>query len=837
MKSYLKVLRRQESLQTLTFLLFLLFSINSSSQEQFSISGTVTMQNGPIAGVNVIIKETKSGTQTDFDGNYKLQIDKGQYTLIFSYVATKKTEKSITVDKDLVLNVELSEAPQSLDEILVNAVRVEATSPITHTNVDKAEITERNLGQDLPILLNYLPSVVTTSDAGAGVGYTGIRVRGVDAQSTNVTINGIPYNDAESLGTFWVNLGDFASSVESLQLQRGVGTSTNGAGAFGASINVLTDTVSEEAFGQIANSFGSFNTRKHTVKFGTGLMSIDDDSSKGVEITGRFSNIQSDGYIDRASSDLKAYFLQGTYKDDNTLIKAITFGGSEVTYQSWFGFDPATIAAIGENPNLDENRQFNIAGIQFDNVGNRTGFYDSQVDNYRQDHYQLHWNQRYGSYWTTNIGLNYTYGRGFFEEYIDDFYYSNILFAADSSFDFLSLDPISVNGETINSMDYARRRWLDNDFYVFNASANYKKDQLDLIFGSSISHYDGDHFGEVIWAEYANQLEIDERYYEGLGIKNDVSGFAKANYRLNDRLKLYGDLQLRNVNYQTSGQESVGLTPFNIDKNFTFFNPKAGLTYKLDEQNNFYLSYARANREPTRADFRTNPNIRPEQLNDFELGWRHDTTGFRVYVNGYYMHYNEQLVLTGQLDNVGAPIRTNSGESYRLGIEIDAALALGNNFSIQPNFTFSTNKNMETFTSVNGEIVDLGATDISFSPEFIAANAFVYQPRPGFQISLLSKYVGEQFMSNTENPESILDSYFINDLNFNYEWKTKSIFESIVFSGLVNNIFNVEYVANGYFGTFDFENDDSPTGVSTGSFIGFYPQATTNFLVGVTLNF
>ncbi len=813
------------------FTVFFVMSLMAFSQEQFTVSGAVTMNQNPLPGVNVIIKGTKSGTQTDLEGKYKLQLDEGNHTLLFSYIGSETIEKSFVLNQELVLDVALKEAAESLDEILVQAIRVDATSPITHTNVDKEELEKRNLGQDLPVLLNYLPSVVTTSDAGAGVGYTGIRVRGINSQSTNVTINGIPYNDAESLGTFWVNLGDFASSVESLQLQRGVGTSTNGAGAFGASINVLTDTVSDEAFGEISNSFGSFNTRKHTVKFGTGLI------NEHIEISGRLSNIQSDGYIDRATSDLKAYFLQGSYKADNTLIKAIAFGGSEVTYQSWFGFDPATIAAIGENPNLDENRRFNIAGIQFDDDGDIDGFYDNQVDDYRQDHYQLHWNQRYGGNWTTNIGFNYTYGRGFFEEYIDDFYYSNILFAPDSNFDFLNLNPITVNGETVNSMDYARRRWLDNDFYVFNASANYKKDRTNLILGTSISHYDGDHFGEIIWAEYANQLEIDERYYEGRGIKNDVSGFAKVNYRLNDNLKLYGDLQLRNVNYQTSGQESAGLTPFNVDENYTFFNPKAGLTYILNKNNNLYVSYARANREPTRSDFENNPDVIPEQLNDFELGWRHDTERFRFYVNAYYMLYNEQLVLTGQLDNVGTPIRTNSGDSYRLGLEVDAAIALSNKFSIQPNFTISSNKNQETFTSVNGELLNLGKTDISFSPQIIAANAFMFQPKEGIQLSLLSKYVGEQFMSNTENPDSRLDSYFINDFNITYEWKPKSIFKSVLFSGLVNNIFGEKYVANGYFGSFDFEDNASPTGISTGYFAGFYPQATTNFLVGVTMKF
>ena len=698
---------------------------------------------------------------------------------------------------------------EKLDEVLVKAVRVNATSPITHSNVTKKQLAKRNLGQDIPVLLNYLPSVVTTTDAGAGVGYTGIRVRGINAQSTNVTINGIPYNDAESLGTFWVNLGDFASSVESLQLQRGVGTSTNGSGAFGASINVLTDAVSKQSNGEISNSIGSFNTRKHTIKFSTGLL------NDHIEIAGRLSNISSDGYIDRARTDLKSYFLQGSYIDDNTLIKAIAFGGKEVTYQAWNGIDA---------DQLIEDRTFNPSGIYSDADGN-TRFYDNEVDNYNQDHYQLHWNQRYNNRWSTNVGLNYTYGRGYFEQYKED-----------EDFADYDLAPITTGGETIETTDLIRRRWLDNDFYVFNASANYKNNEIDMIFGTSYSFYDGDHFGEIIWSEFASDSDIRDRYYEGNGKKTDLSFFTKATYRLNDKVSLYGDLQLRTVDYKTSGLTSDRL-PFNIDESYSFFNPKAGITYALNTNNSLYFSYARANREPNRSDFENNADVKPEQLNDFELGWRHNTQKFRLNVNGYYMLYNEQLVLTGQIDTTGDPIRANNGDSYRLGLEVDAAIALTDKFSIQPNFTISSNKNRETFESLNGVVEDLGKTNISFSPEFIAANAFVFQPKEGFQMSILSKFVGEQFMGNTENPDSKLASYFVNDFNITYEWTPKSIFKSVVFSGLVNNILNEKYVSNGYFGSFDFSDDTSPTGTTTGFFAGFYPQATTNFLLGVTLKF
>ena len=712
---------------------------------------------------------------------------------------------------------------EKLDEVLVKAVRVDAKSPITHSNVTKKDIEKRNLGQDIPILLNYLPSVVTTTDAGAGVGYTGIRVRGISSQSTNVTINGIPYNDAESLGTFWVNLGDFASSVESLQLQRGVGTSTNGSGAFGASINVLTDAASKEASGEISNSFGSYNTRKHTVKYSTGLM------NDHFEIAGRLSNIVSDGYIDRASSDLKSYFLQGSYVNDNTLIKAVIFGGNEVTYQSWNGFDPAEIESLGANPNIDENRQFNTAGGYFDE-NNELQFYDNEVDDYSQDHYQLHWNQRYNNNWSTTVSLNYTYGRGFFEQYRED-----------EDFSDYGLNDITIGDGTVNTTDLIRRRWLDNDYYVINANANYKDDNLNLLFGGSLSHYDGAHFGEIIWARYASQTEIRDRYYDGNSLKNDISGFAKANYRLSEKFSLYGDLQLRNVTYKTFGNTS-DLVDFEVDKNFTFFNPKAGVTYDLNNSNSFYFSYARANREPNRTEFEENNDIKPEQLNDFELGWRHKKGNFSFNANAYYMLYNEQLVLSGRLDDVGNPIRINSGKSYRLGLELEAIIPVAPMLTLQSNMTLSTNKNKETVNSFDGELQNLGKTDISFSPELIAANAIVFQPVKDLQMALLSKYVGDQYMGNTEAERSKLESYFVNDFNISYtlsfrgKGESQPVFDSIVFTGLVNNIFNEKYISNGYYYTYD-DTWSDPNAVTTIEGAGFYPQATTNFLVGMTLNF
>ncbi len=690
-----------------------------------------------------------------------------------------------------------------LDEVLVSAVRVTKESPVTFSNLGKEEIAPRNLGQDIPILMNFLPAVVTTSDAGAGIGYTGIRVRGSDATRVNVTINGIPYNDAESQGTFWVNMPDFASSTQSLQLQRGVGTSTNGAGAFGASLNLLTDAFSEEAYGQISSSFGSFNTLRNNIKFSTGLM------YDHVELSGRLSRIISDGYIDRASSELDSYFLQGVYKDDNTLVKALLFGGHEITYQSWFGVDAQT---------LEENRTFNIAGRYTDENG-QVRFYENEEDNYKQDHFQLHWNEQLDDNWNTNIALHYTKGRGFFEQ-----------FREDDDFETYGFEPLVVNGEEVNTTDLIRRRWLDNDFYGTVFSANYQDENLQLILGGGYNIYKGDHFGEVIWARFANNSEYRDRYYDDTSTKTDLNLYSKAIYKLNDKWSLFGDLQYRTVGYEANG-EDTGL----VDDTFNFFNPKAGLTFDLNKNNNFYFSYARANREPNRNDYE-NGNPRPERLNDFELGWRYINPSVQLNTNVYYMRYKDQLVLTGELNDVGAPLRANVGDSYRLGLEVDARFSLGTKWFLQPNVALSSNKNIDFIFQRDGEIQNLGNTNIAYSPNVVAGNILGYMPHANWQFSLLSKYVSEQYMGNIDAEGSILEAYSQTDLNIQYTWQANSFIKSIVFSGLVNNIFDQDIVSNGFFFTFD-DDFTNPGTVTTVEGAGFYPQAGINFLVGATLNF
>ena len=677
-----------------------------------------------------------------------------------------------------------------LDNVLVSAVRVTTKTPVSFSNLDKKDIKYRNLGQDIPILMNYLPSVVTTSDAGNGMGYTGIRVRGSDATRVNVTINGIPYNDSESQGTFWVNMPDFASSVESLQLQRGVGTSTNGSGAFGASLNMLTDNYAAKANGEISSSYGSFNSNKNTVKFSTGLL------NDHFELAGRLSTIKSDGYVDRASSDLKSYFLQGSYVGKTTLIKALVFGGTQKTYQSWNGIDAET---------LNENRRYNSAG-EFKDVAGNDRFYDNETDNYNQDHYQLHWSESLSDKWSTNLAFHYTKGLGYFENYKYDEPVEG--YGAIESTKMVENDM----GELVPGTDLIRQKWLDNDFYGTTFSVKYKEEKLDVILGGGWNKYEGDHYGKVIWARNASQSELGDHYYDDFSTKTDGNIFAKANYQFTEKLSFYGDLQYRNVTYKANSWET-GL----VDDNFNFFNPKAGLNFEIDQESTLYFSYARANREPNRTDYEGG-NVKPEKLNDYELGWRFNSEKFQLSSNFYYMGYKDQLILTGTLDEVGAPIRSNTDKSYRLGFEVDATIKLSDKFIVRPNFTLSSNQNVDL--DVEGQ--NYGTKNIAYSPEVIAGNIIVYSPLESLHISLLQKFVGEQYMNNIELPSAKLADYFVNDLNISYEIKPRSVFKSIMITGLVNNILDKKYVSNGYMW------DVYPY---------YYPQAGINGLIGLTLKF
>lgn len=685
-----------------------------------------------------------------------------------------------------------------LKEVTLTSVRAKQKDPITFTNISKEEIAKRNLGQDIPILLNFQPSVVTTTDAGNGVGYTYIRVRGSDGSRINVTLNGIPFNDSESHGTFFVNLPDFASSIESAQLQRGVGTSTNGAGAFGASLNVETKSYQEEAYAEIANSAGSFGTRKHTLSFGTGL-------HNNFEINGRLSQIASDGFIDRASTNMFGYFMNANYVKENTLIKFLAFGGKEKTYQAWYGLE--------DEEKLKNDRTYNSAGLYFDEFGNEQ-FHDNETDNYWQNHFQLHWSEKWNSKWNSNVALHYTLGKGYFEQYREDEDLSDYNLPA-------------FNGNLIS--DLVRKRWLDNDFFGATATLNYNHKKTDIQIGGAANRYLGKHYGEVVSTQF--YVPNFNRYYDNFGNKDDVNVYGKVFHEIANKVNVFADLQYRMVFYQADSFRFD-----DVNDTFRFFNPKVGLNYQLNTSTMFYGYFGIANKEPRRDDYE-NGSTKPERLNDFELGWKYNTKKLKINTNAFFMDYTNQLVLTGALNDVGAPVFTNSGKSYRLGIEIDAQLeVLESKLFFQPNLTLSQNRNRDFVFQRDGVLQNLGDTNIAFSPSVIAGGNLTYLPIKNLQISVLPKYVGEQFMGNIDAQKSVLEAYFVNDFNANYEWKINKGIKSIIFSALVNNIFNLEYESNGFFYTFD-DDFSNPGTIQTIEGAGFYPQAGINFLAGMTLKF
>ena len=686
----------------------------------------------------------------------------------------------------------------NLEEVTVNAIKAKYNTPVTFVNVTKQDLDKVNLAQDIPTLLKNTPSVISHSDSGSGIGYSSIRIRGSDQTRVNVTINGVPYNDSESMQVYWVDLPDFASSIESIQVQRGVGTSTNGPGAFGGSINIQTNAASENSFFEVNNTLGSYNTIKNSVGFSTGFIN-------NFELSGRISRIKSDGYIDRSGSKLSSYFLQGIYRDENTLVKLLNFAGHEITDQAWYGIDSAT---------LESNRKYNMAGEFYDEEGNSL-YYEDQIDNYKQDHYQLHWNQNYLGGWTSNFGLHYTYGRGFYENY-------NVGY---------------------DSPDYIDRRWLDNDFYGFIFSVNQRTKKYNSTIGGSYNKYSGEHYGEYLWIDQdsnsENSYSFKEKFYDDYGNKNEFNVFAKIDYYLNDKLSVYGDLQYRNIIYEAGISANSVFTGYveegfsRLDNTFSFFNPKFGLFYNLNDSSNIYFSYARAQREPTRTDY-ANGSPDAEKLNDFELGWKLTLENSSINVNAFYMIYDNQLVLTGQRDINGYEIRRNIGESYRLGIELDSNITLSSKLNLNTNLSISSNKNQDFYSIFDGILKNYGNTDLAYSPSFIANNIIDYSPNEKVIISLRSNYVSEQYFAQTNSPISKLESFFVHDLNFIHKMSIKGLSDDINFKVLVNNLFNSKYVSYGGYYTYDVPTDNQ---IKTYEGTYYYPQAEINILVGLDFKF
>lgn len=799
---------------------------------QYTIKGKVTdaENGGVLQGASVLLINGAQGIPTNERGEFSFSdLSAREYKLVVRMIGYTSYERTIDLKGDLELTVALKMSTTSLSDVIVTGTRATEKTPTTFTNVTSEDIKKQNLGQDIPFLLNWTPSTVVTSDAGAGIGYTGIRIRGSDPTRVNVTINGIPINDSESQGVFWVNMPDLATSTADIQVQRGVGTSTNGAGAFGGSINILTNGLSQEAKAEVNTSLGSFNTQKYNAIFSTGLL------KDRWAFEGRLSQISSDGFVDRASSDLQSYYLSGGYYGKKTSLKFITFGGDEVTYQSWFGTpearlrnDAAGIEAVIANNGFTPAQADNLR-----NSGRSYNFYeyDNQVDDYGQDHYQLHMAHSFNTNLNLTVAGHYTKGRGFFEE-----------FRNDDDLEDYGIADVVLGGTTISSSDLIRRRWLDNDFYGVVYDLNYSSGKVDATFGGGVNEYVGDHFGEVIWARFAGDSDIRERYYESTSDKVDFNSYLKVNYQANDKLNLFGDLQYRTVDYTGLGVDN-DLRPIDFDKNFNFFNPKLGATYQVTGNANLYASFAVGNKEPNRSDIiDAAPGVDPqhETLNNLEVGYKKQSSTGSFEVNYYLMDYRNQLVLTGEVNDVGAGIRTNVPDSYRMGIELSGTKQLAKGVFWAANVALSQNR-IQAFDEV---IFDFGTafdefnevrttfedTEIAFSPSVVAGSQLSFLPTTGLEIALLSKYVGEQFLDNTSNDNRMIDAFFVNDLRVNYSFTTNLIKEVSV-NLLVNNLLNTQYESNGYtfgyFGGADFEVRENY----------FYPQAGTNFLLSLGLSF
>jgi len=805
----------------------LLLITPSLAFSQTNIKGIVKANDGTvISGVQVAIQKTYFTTYTNQEGAFSFgKLKTGEYELNFTLAGFVSLSKTIQLENtDQEITVFLNKPALLLEEVTVSAIRANEKTPTTYSEVKLKEIEQNNFGQDLPYILNALPSTVVTSDAGAGVGYSGIRIRGVDPTRTNVTINGIPLNDSESHGVYWVNLPDFASSLNSIQVQRGVGTSSNGAAAFGASINMETNTINKQAYGVLDNSIGSFNTAKSTIKTGTGLL-----NDKFI-IESRLSIIKSDGYVDRSASSLKSYYLSGIWLGEKSNLRATMFSGKERTEQAWYGTPESVINGNQEEIEAYADRNY-IFGSERENLltsGRKYNYYtyENEVDNYQQDHYQLHFNHLFTNELKFSAAGHYTRGKGYFEQY-----------KAAEDFSDYGFTPIQLSNDTITTTDLIRRRWLDNHFYGGIFSINYDKDQLSIVFGGGVNRYLGGHFGEVVWAEFSSDSQIRDRYYDNDAEKFEAHNYLKATYKFKE-FTAYADLQLRHINYTFLGIDAVNGSLEEVDQSrvFNFLNPKIGLMYDYNERHNSYISLAVANREPVRKDFRERtPNNQPkvENLVDLEAGYRYKGYNLMVNANMYYMHYTDQLVLTGKINDVGDYTRTNVDQSHRAGIELESGYRLSESFSITGNATLSANK-IKAFNEFVDNY-DLGGqdtiahrnTDLAFSPNIIAAAGIQYQPIKDLNINLTAKHVGDQFLDNTSTESRKMNAYTTCNLQVKYTLK-QSLFKEMTFGLLVNNILNELYENNGY--TWGYIAGGQRTVENF-----FYPQAGRNFMLRVLI--
>ena len=796
------------------YLFMLMTMIPFVMNAQYSLSGKITSSdnNEPLPGAHIVINNSNISTVSDNNGVYQINsLEAGKYQLQISYIGMKTETISIDIRENTTKNISLTLSAVFGEEVIISAIRATDESPTTYTIMDQEEIERRNTGKDLPYILRNTPSVVVSSDAGAGVGYTGMRIRGTDLTGINVTLNGVPVNDGESHSVYFVNLPDLASSINDVQIQRGVGTSTLGAASFGASINIVTGESNVDPYAELSSSFGSFNTVKNTIMFGSGLL------NDHWNFNGRLSMINSDGYVDRASSKLRSAYFSTGYTSDKSIFKALAILGSEKTYQSWYGIP---------KDSLETNRTYNPSGAMYDANGNLTGYYDNQTDNYNQDYYQLHYAHKFNNRLNIASTAFLTLGKGYYESYKNDRDYE----------DYGIKDTI-IGNDTITSTNLIQQKWLDNKYYGLNLSLNYTTDRLKLNFGGAWSNYDGDHYGKIIWAQVIPQDQLNNNWYFNNGKKTDINIFAKANYKVTDKLSLYGDIQYRVIDYSIDGIHD-DLRDLTQNQTFNFINPKGGIFYSLNEAQNLYFSVGVANREPNRSVYRdadTSQTITPERLIDYELGYSYQANKFKVEANLFYMDYKDQFVMTGKINNVGTAIMTNVPKSFRAGIELVAGANIAKIIDWNINATLSQNKIHDFVSYVDNwdtwgqEKEEMGTTDISFSPNAIFNSDFSVSPIKNLRLGLNSSYVSRQYIDNTSNKQRSLDPYFVNNINIYYTLHT-SLIKQIDFMLSLNNIFNEKYETNAWVYRYYSSNTEYEMN-------GYFPQAEFNFSFGINLKF
>ena len=813
-------------MKKLLFLLLLQY-LSVLAFGQYSLKGIMNGNGESLAGATVIVEGTFMGVSTNNDGTFEFpNLKAGNYTLQVSFIGFEKKKVLVDLDGNKTIQIDLEPKSILTDEVLVSSTRAKSKTPMTYSNVSKDELENKNLGQDIPYLLQLTPSFVATSDAGAGVGYTNFRIRGTDLNRINVSIDGIPVSESESHGTWFVDIPDLASSLENVQVQRGVGTSANGAAAFGGTIDLQTNTLNKDASAEYRTSIGSFHTRKNTVSAGTGLI------DHKFTFDARLSKVTSDGYVDRAFSNLKSFFISGGYYTHNTVIKMINFSGLEETYQSWWG-----VPSVRLNDDLEGMQRYGDHWLytpketeEMINSGSRTYnyyTYDNQVDHYQQDYYHLHISHQFNESFNLNAGLHYRYGRGYYENY-----------KADEDFADYQLPYPIVGIDTIFSTDLVNRKWLDNDFYGVVFALNHKTEKTDLTLGGGWNTYDGDHFGNIIWAEYLGLKDTIPEWYRGTGLKKDFNVYGKLNYQATEKINLFGDLQYRIINYKITDIDD-DLRDISQEHNYNFFNSKFGVFYQPTDYQKIYASFAVANREPNRSNFvDADPNGKQpvyETLYDWELGYEYQSTSFTAGANFYFMNYKDQLVLTGEINDVGAGIMVNVDESYRTGMELQAGWKIIDALHWNVNATFSQNKiknfieYVDNWDTWGQEAYDLGTTDLAFSPNVTGNSQIVYTPVKNLNLSLISSYFCKQYIDNTSSDDRILEAYFVNNLKVDYNFKT-GLFNEIVIHSMINNLFNEVYESNAWVYSYIYEGERYKMD-------GYFPQAGINVMFGIDFKF